>query len=478
MKNLRTRRLLGALLVALVTCGASILASAAVFVSVNIAPPPLIVYEQPPAPAPGYIWTPGYWAYGDDGYYWVPGTWVLAPFVGALWTPGYWGWYDDRFVWYDGYWGPHVGFYGGIDYGFGYFGVGYLGGRWDHGTFVYNTAVNNINTTIIRNTYYQPAAAIANASHTSFNGGNGGITAQPTAQDRLAERDRHRSATPAQVQHQQAARLNGAQFASVNHGTPAVTATAKPLTAEGHGAVGTQSPRSVAVAHRSLSPGATAKTATTKTATTKEHRLVGTEGSGSGHAANRAPAVTAAAKPAATKQYSAARVEAPATAHSANANTHSASRTPQATTTARVASSKATRVQEPHAASTNMASHHAPVAAATAARPATHTEHAAVETQRASRADAGNRTPRLAETTKPPPVRQPSAAATREPARSANFASAVTPGAPNAHVASAHGGSAAPPAAVGTPRAHSEIHAQAPAPSGHDNGERRQSSGS
>ena len=24
---------------------------------------------------PGLIWTPGYWAYGDDGYYWVPGAW-------------------------------------------------------------------------------------------------------------------------------------------------------------------------------------------------------------------------------------------------------------------------------------------------------------------------------------------------------------------------------------------------------------------
>jgi WXXGXW repeat (2 copies) len=47
---------------------------------------------QPEIPAPGYIWTPGYWAYGTDGYYWVPGTWVQPPAVGLLWTPGYWGW--------------------------------------------------------------------------------------------------------------------------------------------------------------------------------------------------------------------------------------------------------------------------------------------------------------------------------------------------------------------------------------------------
>ena len=55
--------------------------SAAVFVgvSVNIAPPVIPVYVQPPIPAPGYLWTPGYWAWGPAGYYWVPGTWVLPP---------------------------------------------------------------------------------------------------------------------------------------------------------------------------------------------------------------------------------------------------------------------------------------------------------------------------------------------------------------------------------------------------------------
>ena len=51
-------------------------AGIAVGVSINVAPPVLPVYVQPPLPGPGYMWTPGYWAYGDDGYYWVPGTWV------------------------------------------------------------------------------------------------------------------------------------------------------------------------------------------------------------------------------------------------------------------------------------------------------------------------------------------------------------------------------------------------------------------
>src|ERR1700676_5142060 len=100
-------------------------AQVAVGISVGFAPPAIPVYEQPVCPGDGYIWTPGYWAWGDDGYFWVPGTWVEAPEVGFFWTPGYWGWGGSSFVFYDGYWGPTVGFYGGINYGFGYFGHGF-----------------------------------------------------------------------------------------------------------------------------------------------------------------------------------------------------------------------------------------------------------------------------------------------------------------------------------------------------------------
>ena len=38
------------------------LSSAQVNVSVSIAPPELPVYDQPPLPGDGYIWSPGYWA--------------------------------------------------------------------------------------------------------------------------------------------------------------------------------------------------------------------------------------------------------------------------------------------------------------------------------------------------------------------------------------------------------------------------------
>src|ERR1700684_3462074 len=104
-------------------------------VSIRIAPPVLPVYVQPDCPVDGYLWSPGYWAYGDDGYYWVPGVWVMPPTPGYLWTPGYWGYTGGYYGWHGGYWGTHVGFYGGMNYGFGYGGVGFVGGMWEGGHF-------------------------------------------------------------------------------------------------------------------------------------------------------------------------------------------------------------------------------------------------------------------------------------------------------------------------------------------------------
>src|ERR1700730_15398756 len=100
------------------------IAQVSVNISVGVPPPELPVYDQPPIPDDGYIWTPGYWAWSDDiqDYYWVPGTWVLAPEPDYLWTPGYWGAEGAVFLWHSGYWGPHVGFYGGGNYGYGYGG--------------------------------------------------------------------------------------------------------------------------------------------------------------------------------------------------------------------------------------------------------------------------------------------------------------------------------------------------------------------
>lgn len=116
-------------------------------------PPALPDYDQPPAPGDGYIWTPGYWAWAPTGYYWVPGAWVEPPYDSALWTPGYWGFYSGRYMFYPGHWGLHIGFYGGINYGFGYVGFGYEGGYWNGGHFFYNRVYNNINARMVHNVY-------------------------------------------------------------------------------------------------------------------------------------------------------------------------------------------------------------------------------------------------------------------------------------------------------------------------------------
>jgi hypothetical protein len=236
MRTVKTFRLLLLALLILAIPAAS-RAQIAVGISVHIGPPALPVYVQPVCPAPGYIWTPGYWGYGDDGYYWVPGTWVIAP-VGMLWTPGYWGWGGGVYVWHGGYWGPHVGFYGGINYGFGYGGVGFVGGEWRGGVFNYNRSVTNVNVTVIHNTYNQ--TVINNnttINRTSFNGGTGGVTARPTAEEQVAEREHHVQATKEQTEHEHAASTNRSQLASVNHGRPAVAASAKPGVFNGKGVV-------------------------------------------------------------------------------------------------------------------------------------------------------------------------------------------------------------------------------------------------
>ena len=177
-------------------------AQVAVAISATIAPPLLPVYAQPPIPGPGYLWIPGYWAWNAQEYYWVPGYWSMPPTVGFYWTPPYWGWLNGAYVFNAGYWGPTVGFYGGINYGFGYNGVGYQGGMWQGNTFVYNRTVNNFGNVRIANTYSRPVSNPAN--HVAFNGGNGGTTARPT-QAEMAARAKGAPPTAAQMQHQEAA---------------------------------------------------------------------------------------------------------------------------------------------------------------------------------------------------------------------------------------------------------------------------------
>ena len=212
--------------VVLLTLSAASFGQIGVGISVRIGPPALPVYAQPICPGPGYMWTPGYWGWNDDGgYYWVPGTWVVAP-VGMLWTPGYWGWGGGFYRWHAGYWGPHIGFYGGINYGFGYGGVGFVGGEWRGGTFFYNRAVMNVSVTNVTHVYNRTVAV--NENHVAFNGGEGGVQSRPTAAEEAAGREPHTAALASQTEHERAASQNRGNFASENHGRPAVAATARP----------------------------------------------------------------------------------------------------------------------------------------------------------------------------------------------------------------------------------------------------------
>ena len=215
------------------------LAQVSISVSVNLAPPPLPIYEQPPLPGDGYIWVPGVWAWDPSvaDHYWVPATWVQAPEPDQLWTPGYWGWNNDAYVFYPGYWAAQVGFYGGVDYGYGYDGRGYQGGRWKDGAFFYNRAVNNVGDVHIKNVYNETIVNNTTTNNVSYNGGKGGIEAKATPEQQAAAKQRHFEATPLQTQHAEAARKNRAMFAKENHGEPAVAATAKAGTFEGKGVV-------------------------------------------------------------------------------------------------------------------------------------------------------------------------------------------------------------------------------------------------
>lgn len=201
-------------------------------------PPELPEYDQPPCPDPNYLWTPGYWAWTPGGYYWVPGVWVAAPYVGALWTPGYWGFLGGAYRWHHGFWGPHIGFYGGIDYGYGYVGHGYYGGYWRDNHFFYNTAVNHVNTTVIRNVYVHNVVinnrVVNNQffNRVSYVGGRGGLQARPLRAEAVVLREQRVGPMQSQLAVRQEAQQNRAQFYRDNHGRPAQTVLARPVAAD------------------------------------------------------------------------------------------------------------------------------------------------------------------------------------------------------------------------------------------------------
>lgn len=83
---------------------ASLAISANVGFSVSLTPPAPVVETVPPPPAPGTVWTPGYWSWNGAKYVWVPGQYVVAPFPDAIWIGGRWVPRGGHWTWVDGHW--------------------------------------------------------------------------------------------------------------------------------------------------------------------------------------------------------------------------------------------------------------------------------------------------------------------------------------------------------------------------------------
>jgi hypothetical protein len=144
---------------------------------------------------------------------------------------------DGAYVWNAGYWGPHVGFYGGVNYGFGYGGVGFAGGEWRGGELFYNRSVTNIGTTNVTNVYNRTVVNNITVNRVSYNGGAGGIAVRPNAEQIAAGREQHTPPIQAQVEHRNMAAHDNTMRASFNGGRPAVAATARVGNFSGAGVV-------------------------------------------------------------------------------------------------------------------------------------------------------------------------------------------------------------------------------------------------
>jgi hypothetical protein len=230
-------------------------AQISVGVNISVAPPLMPIYAQPPIPGDGYAWTPGYWARNANDYYWAPGVWVRPPRIGVLWTPPYWGFNNGFYAFNAGYWGPTVGFYGGVNYGFGYGGSGYSGGYWQGNHMYYNRSVNNFGDVRIATVYNR--TVITNVSRVSYNGGRGGLEARPTPQEVAAAHEAHIAPTADQTRNAEMAANNPALRVSVNHGAPPLTAAARVAVVQRDGArmaaardTNGRAPTAVAVSHR------------------------------------------------------------------------------------------------------------------------------------------------------------------------------------------------------------------------------------
>ena len=104
---MRTRNWLLCLLIAAGVSLAPVASQADSRVSIGIAigPPPPLVVAPPPAPAPGYVWAPGYWAWNGYQHVWIGGYW-LSPRPGYYWVPDRWEHRGPQWHHVHGHWSP------------------------------------------------------------------------------------------------------------------------------------------------------------------------------------------------------------------------------------------------------------------------------------------------------------------------------------------------------------------------------------
>jgi len=72
-------------------------------IGVPVAPPAMVYEPVPPAPAVGYVWTPGYWGWNHDRYVWIRGRYVYGR-PGYAWVPDRWEHHDERWHRVSGGW--------------------------------------------------------------------------------------------------------------------------------------------------------------------------------------------------------------------------------------------------------------------------------------------------------------------------------------------------------------------------------------
>ena len=74
-------------------------------IGITVGPPapPVVVAPAPMAPAPGYVWAPGYYAWNGYQYIWVTGRWI-EPRPGFVWVPDRWEHRGPYWHRVDGHW--------------------------------------------------------------------------------------------------------------------------------------------------------------------------------------------------------------------------------------------------------------------------------------------------------------------------------------------------------------------------------------